>query len=52
MSENRFTWVRTHKELVAIIKQKRNQQDQLIQVLKKVGISGLHDENEYGDVLN
>lgn len=49
MSENIFTWVRTHKELVEIIRQKRNQQIQLIQVLKKVGISGLHDENDKGE---
>ncbi|MGL2987568.1 AAA family ATPase [Flavobacterium sp. RSSA_27] len=49
MSENRFTWVETHKELVDIIRQKRNQQIQLIHVLKKVGISGLHDENVQGE---
>ena len=46
MNENKFTWVKTHKELVEIIRKKRNQQSQLIEALKKVGISGLHDENE------
>ena len=43
MNENKFTWVKTHKELVEIIRKKRNQQSQLIEALKKVGISGLHD---------
>ncbi|MCB0536611.1 MAG: EVE domain-containing protein [Bacteroidetes bacterium] len=49
MNENKFTWVKTHKELVEIIRKKRNQQSQLIEALKKVGISGLHDENEKGE---
>ncbi len=49
MAGDKFTWVKTHKELVEIIRQKRNQQIQLIQVLKKVGITGLHDENDNGE---
>ena len=49
MNENKFTWVKTHKKLVEIIRKKRNQQSQLIETLKNVGISGLHDENEKGE---
>lgn len=49
MTPIKFTWVRTHKELVDIIKNKRNQQGQLIEILKKVGITGLHDENKNGE---
>ena len=45
----KFTWVNTHKQLVDIIKQKRNQQSELIEALRKVGISGLHDENDAGE---
>jgi len=48
MTTEKFTWVKTHKELVEIISKKRNQQEKLIDVLRKVGIAGLHDEDKKG----
>lgn len=48
MTTENFTWVKTHKELVEIISKKRNQQEKLIDVLRKVGIAGLHDEDKKG----
>ena len=44
MTTEKFTWVKTHKELVEIISKKRSQQEKLIEALRKVGIAGLHDE--------
>jgi len=44
MSEPNFSWVQTHKELVDILKRNRTQQQGLIDVLRKAGIAGLHDE--------
>ena len=44
MTTEKFTWVKTHKELVEIISKKRSQQVKLIEALRKVGIAGLHDE--------
>jgi len=49
MDEKKFTWVETHKQLVEIIRTKRDKQQELIDVLKKVGITGLHDENSEGE---
>ena len=48
MTTEKFTWVKTHKELVEIISKKRNQQEKLIDGLRKVGIAGLHDEDKKG----
>ncbi len=44
MTTEKFTWVKTHNELVEIISKKRSQQEKLIEALRKVGIAGLHDE--------
>lgn len=49
MNKELFTWVKTHHDLVEIIKKKRDQQSQLVGMLKKVGIDGLHDENDSGE---
>jgi len=43
MEEKKFTWVETHKQLVEIIRTKRDNQQELIDVLKKVGITGIYD---------
>jgi len=48
MRETKFTWVKTHSELVEFMRKNRNQQNRLIETLKKVGISGLHDEKIKG----
>ena len=48
MTTEKFTWVKTHKELVEIISKKRSQQEKLIEALRKVGIAGLHDEDKKG----
>ncbi len=48
MTKEKFTWVPTHKELVKIISKSRNQQPMLIDLLKKAGVVGLHDEAKAG----
>ena len=48
MEKNKFTWVKTHKELLAFISKNRNNQEKLIDVLRQAGITGLHDEDKKG----
>ncbi|MDZ7808364.1 MAG: hypothetical protein U5K71_14820 [Gracilimonas sp.] len=45
---NKFTWVQTHKELVEYLKIKQDSQEELIELLRNVGVTGLHDEYEEG----
>ncbi len=45
---NTFTWVKTHKEIVDYLRTQRNNQPHLIEILNKVGIVGLHDQNKRG----
>jgi 5-methylcytosine-specific restriction protein B len=49
--ESQFTWVATHKQLVEIIRTKRNNHQELIAVLKKVGITGFNDKNSAGEQI-
>lgn len=44
-----FTWVDTHFQLVDFLKHKRSEQGDLIDILRAVGISGLHDEHANGE---
>jgi 5-methylcytosine-specific restriction enzyme B len=48
MSFTRFSWLRTHKELVQKLHRMRDRQTELIDVLLRVGINGLHDETKPG----
>ncbi|MBM3455819.1 MAG: hypothetical protein FJX80_11825, partial [Bacteroidetes bacterium] len=48
MSFTRFSWLRTHKELVQKLRMMRDRQTELIDVLLRVGINGLHDETKPG----
>jgi len=48
MSFTRFSWLRTHKELVLKLSKMRDRQTELIDVLLRVGINGLHDETKPG----
>ena len=48
MSFTRFSWLRTHKELVQKLSKMRDRQTELIDVLLRVGINGLHDETKPG----
>ena len=46
---NTFTWVKTHKEIVDYLRTQRNNQPHLVEILKKAGVSGLHDQNKKGN---
>ena len=46
---NTFTWVKTHHEIVEYLRTQRNNQPHLVEILRKVGINGLHDENKSGE---
>lgn len=48
MSFTRFSWLRTQKELVQKLSKMRDRQTELIDVLLRVGINGLHDETKPG----
>lgn len=48
MSFTRFSWLRTHRELVEKLSKMRDRQTVLIDVLLRVGINGLHDETRPG----
>ncbi|MGQ1911532.1 MrcB family domain-containing protein [Marinifilum sp. RC60d5] len=47
--QKKFSWVQTHKELVEYLVDKENDQEGLIEILKKVGITPLNDENVKGE---
>lgn len=49
MLEDKFSWVETHKQLTAFLRGKENEQRELIQLLKSVGISPLNDKASKGD---
>ena len=45
---NKFTWVKTHQEIVEYLRTQRNNQPHLVEILRKAGVNGLHDENKRG----
>ena len=49
MTENKFTWVETHKELTQFLSTKENSQKELIDLLKSVGITPFNDKEELGE---
>ena len=44
----KFTWVQTHKEIAQYLAGMEDRQEELVQLLKKHGVKGLHDEKEEG----
>jgi 5-methylcytosine-specific restriction endonuclease McrBC GTP-binding regulatory subunit McrB len=49
MIKDEFSWVETHKQLTEFLKTKENSQNELIQLLKSVGISPFNDKSGEGD---
>jgi hypothetical protein len=49
MTEIKFTWVETHKELTQFLSTKKNSQKELIDLLKSVGITPFNDKEKLGD---
>ncbi len=45
-----FSWVETHKGIVEYLKDKENQQVELIQLLKDVGVDGFRDQDVNGEI--
>lgn len=44
-SENKFTWVQTHLEIANYLKEKKNKQTKLIEILKNAGVTGFSDRD-------
>jgi hypothetical protein len=42
----KFTWVETYKEIVEYLKNKKNDQKSLINILKEIGINGFNDQDK------
>jgi len=53
MSQNpsKFTWVKTYKEIVEYLKDKKNDQKVLIDLLKSVGVTGFNDQDSPGNEI-
>jgi 5-methylcytosine-specific restriction protein B len=49
MIKEEFSWVETHKQLTEFLKRKENSQNELIQILKTVGIGPLNDKSGDGE---
>lgn len=49
MVKNEFSWVQTHKQLTEFLKTKENSQNELIQLLKTVGIGPFNDKTGDGE---
>lgn len=48
MIKEDFSWVETHKQLTEYLKTKENNQNELIQLLKSVGIGPFNDKSIEG----
>ena len=49
MSKDKFSWVQTHKELTEFLSTRKNSQQEIIQILRSVGIGPLNDKAESGN---
>jgi 5-methylcytosine-specific restriction protein B len=49
MIKDEFSWVETHKQLTEFLSSKENSQNELIQLLRSVGIGPLNDKSGEGD---
>jgi Cdc6-like AAA superfamily ATPase len=43
-----YTWVKTHNDIVEYLKDKRERQGELIELLKKAGVDSFNDKDEHG----
>jgi len=50
-NSSKFTWVETYKEIVSYLKDKKNAQKSLINLLKEIGITGFKDEDKDGNAI-
>src|SRR5690554_6880576 len=50
MSEEVYTWVKTHEAITKYLSSKENSQLELIELLKSVGITPFDDKGEHGDI--
>jgi len=48
MSNNNYSWVETHEQIVEYLKTKENSQKELINLLKSIGISPFNDKRKIG----
>lgn len=48
----KYSWVETHKEIVKYLAKNQNNQKQLIELLKKVGITGFNDKDANGKAID
>ncbi|MBF0301636.1 MAG: hypothetical protein HQK73_01220, partial [Desulfamplus sp.] len=48
MTDNKFTWVETHKQITQFLSKKENSQKELIDLLKQVGIGTFNDKTNEG----
>src|SRR5690554_3027195 len=46
--DNNFSWVNTHKGIVQYLSDKENSQQELIDLLKSLGITGFNDRTKSG----
>lgn len=51
-SDNKFSWVQTHKELVEYISGKKDSQKELIELLKNAGATIFNDRDEEGSTID
>ena len=49
MSDEKFSWVKTHQQITEYLKTKENSQLELIELLKSVGIKPFKDKNKSGE---
>ena len=49
MTDNKFSWVDTHKQITQYLSTKENSQNELIELLKSVGIGPFNDKAVAGD---
>lgn len=50
-SDNRFTWIKTHRGIVNYLKEKQDHQGELIELLKSVGAEGFNDRDAEGNLI-
>lgn len=49
MSKDKYTWVKTHLQITEYLSTKENSQNDLIKLLKSVGITPFNDKNKAGE---
>ncbi|HMQ69661.1 MAG TPA: hypothetical protein PKA90_13710 [Ignavibacteria bacterium] len=52
MSETKFTWIQTHKDINNYLSTRENNQKELIDLLKSVGIIGFNDKDLDGKKID